>query len=275
MPVFRPDQPLATLAALPRGRLTILPPAGGEPPGPAWSWRPTLVVLQVVIAGRLPIAEAGGGILGQRQLGPGDMLLAMPGSWSRRRYGRERRLFSLSCQPGAERLQAFHYRPGIPLGGPPEHDWLVHGGPDLRATLAGLATCSDPEAAGLIARGIRLLLPQATLSAVDDADARIRRRAAAWLDAWTSGPIGREACAAALGVHPDHLTRCFRRCGGSWRAAAVERQCEQACSLLLGSGTVGEIARACGWDSTSHFIAVFRRRFGTTPQRWRAQAGAS
>ena len=52
----------------------------------------------------------------------------------------------------------------------------------------------------------------------------------------------------------------------------TERRLEEAKRLLADTaGSVAEIARVCGFSSSSYFISVFRRRFGETPRAYRAQ----
>lgn len=270
----RPDALLAELAALPAGRCAVLLPATRPPEGPQWAWRTGHAVVQVVLAGRVPTIASGGGMIGPAVLRRGDVLVSLPGAWSRRSYATARRLVSVSLHPGQIVLEVYAYRPAAPRGGPPLARWPLRPSPALGAIATALACCS-PAAAGHLGAALRAMLPEALIpvAAVDGAE-RVRAAAYAWLEQHALTGGGRTACAAALGVHPDHLTRVFRRAGGSWHAAVLARRLDQARRLLQAGEPVAAVARRCGWAGASHFIAVFRRRHGLSPERWRRQGAA-
>lgn len=95
--------------------------------------------------------------------------------------------------------------------------------------------------------------------------------------AWLRGRLGRqvaiEACAAALGVSREHLTRRFARHTGDSPARWLVRQrLAHACVLLAApDARVEQVAGACGFATPAHFAAVFRSRFGLSPLAWRRQ----
>lgn len=273
MPEERQADPLALLAALPAGRVTVLPPATRPPPPDGWSWQPHPAVLQIVLAGELPHRDAGGGIVGPRVLRPGDLLVALTGSWSRRHYASERRLLSLACTPGLPWLELYLFRP--PRRDAAPQRFPLRCPPALLLAAEALATCRDAGAAADLGRAILGLLRREAAVDAPDADAGLGRAARAWLAERALGACSRRACAAALGVHPDHLTRCLRRQGGSWSRELLALRLRAARARLLAGEEVGATARACGWASPSHFVAVFRRAHGTTPQRWRARQDAT
>ena len=77
--------------------------------------------------------------------------------------------------------------------------------------------------------------------------------------------------AAAVGVHPAHLARCFRRdygqtVGDYSRALRLEWAAEQ---LALNDASLAEIALRAGFADQSHFTRAFRRHSGVTPGRYR------
>ena len=81
--------------------------------------------------------------------------------------------------------------------------------------------------------------------------------------------------AAAVGVHPVHLARIFRR---HLRCTPAEfarfRRLEQAAHLLQRTGRpLVEVALASGFADQSHLSRVFARYFGVPPGRYRALAG--
>ena len=81
--------------------------------------------------------------------------------------------------------------------------------------------------------------------------------------------------AAAVGVHPVHLTRTFRR---QYRCTPGEYQRklrvkQAACELTITRRTLAEIALSCGFADQAHFSRVFKRQTGWTPARYRAGFG--
>ncbi|HEY1873753.1 MAG TPA: AraC family transcriptional regulator [Steroidobacteraceae bacterium] len=81
--------------------------------------------------------------------------------------------------------------------------------------------------------------------------------------------------AAAVGVHPIHLTRTFRR---HLRCTPGEfarfRRLERAASLLVRTAhPLAEVALDSGFADQSHFSRVFTRYFGLPPGEYRARAG--
>ena len=86
-------------------------------------------------------------------------------------------------------------------------------------------------------------------------------------------PLGLDDIAAAGNVSRSQCCMLFRRyVGRTPNEYLTERRLEEAKRLLADTaGSVAEIARVCGFSSSSYFISVFRRRFGETPRAYRAQ----
>jgi AraC family transcriptional regulator len=90
---------------------------------------------------------------------------------------------------------------------------------------------------------------------------------------WRSPPSLAELAREA-GVHPNHLTRVFRRrfgCSpGSYvRALRTEAAARELCD---GERALAEIAAALGFCDQSHLTRVFARQTGLTPGSYRARA---
>jgi len=98
-------------------------------------------------------------------------------------------------------------------------------------------------------------------------------RSLARMEAAIEEPCSREELAAAAGVSVRQLERLFRTHLGSTVAAVYLRiRLEQAAHLLrTTSGSVTEVAVACGFPSSSHFSRVFRDAFGHSPSTGRVR----
>ncbi len=77
--------------------------------------------------------------------------------------------------------------------------------------------------------------------------------------------------AGAVGVHPVHLARSFRReYGVTVGQYARELRLEWAISQLpLADASLAEIAAGAGFADQSHFTRAFRAHTGVTPGRYR------
>lgn len=77
--------------------------------------------------------------------------------------------------------------------------------------------------------------------------------------------------ASAVGVHPVHLTRTFRRHFHCTPGEYLRRcRLEKAAALLAGSlSPLSEIALASGFADQSHLAKSFKRAFGVTPSEYR------
>ena len=86
-------------------------------------------------------------------------------------------------------------------------------------------------------------------------------------------PLSLDDIAAAGSVGRSRCCALFRRyVGRTPNEYLADRRLEEAKRLLDGTnGSVAEIARACGFASSSYFISVFRRRTGVTPKTYRAR----
>lgn len=88
-----------------------------------------------------------------------------------------------------------------------------------------------------------------------------------YLDAHLHRRVGVEEAAAAACLSAHHFKRTFRELFGTTpHRYHVQRRLESARQLLRhGCPNVGEICRAVGFEDSSSFIRLFRRRFGYTP----------
>jgi AraC-like DNA-binding protein len=86
-----------------------------------------------------------------------------------------------------------------------------------------------------------------------------------------AGKLDNSAIAAAVGYHPYHLGRLFKLHVGKTLAKYLQDvRLEHAEELLMSTDlTVVAISDECGFTTAEHLIKVFKRRYGTTPLKWR------
>lgn len=95
---------------------------------------------------------------------------------------------------------------------------------------------------------------------------------AGYVESLSLAPIARE-----VGVHPATLARGFRRAYGC-TIGEMQRQLRldfAARQLALTDLPLASVAQQAGFFDQSHFTNAFRRRFGTTPMRYRRARRAS
>jgi len=85
-------------------------------------------------------------------------------------------------------------------------------------------------------------------------------------------PLSLLNVAVAVGVHPSHLARTFRKfygctVGDYLRRARLERAVEE---LAHENKSLAEVALAAGFYDQSHLTRAFKTHLGTTPKRFRA-----
>ena len=107
--------------------------------------------------------------------------------------------------------------------------------------------------------------PQEAFSLPWPAEVPLREVCAAILEApWQ--PLRATQWSAAMGVSSRTLERLFlRQTGMTMRGWRLRARLLRALPLLQRGDSVTDVALACGYESTSAFIASFRQFFGTTP----------
>jgi AraC-like DNA-binding protein len=87
-------------------------------------------------------------------------------------------------------------------------------------------------------------------------------------------PLDRNSLAKRVGMHPNHVSRLFRTCGGeSLSSYIARRRMERAQELLSRYDLlVKEVASRCGFAEPAYFNNVFRKHVGRTPLQFRARA---
>jgi len=104
---------------------------------------------------------------------------------------------------------------------------------------------------------------------------RLAERAMAMLTERWQDPPPLATVAKQLQVTREHLSRILRSTCGQPPAQWLRRyRLGRAADLLESGQSIEDVARACGFCSTQHFIHSFRREKGTTPGRWLKQSRA-
>ena len=137
---------------------------------------------------------------------------------------------------------------------------------------------AEDAAAPLAIEGVLLELLAAVARSRDTAAGAVPpwvARARALLHDDPVAPHTLASIAAEVGVHPATLARAFRRgygvtLGQMLRRLRISRAADQ---LAATDRSLAEIATAAGFYDQSHFTNAFRRHYGTSPARYRRQAG--
>jgi len=109
------------------------------------------------------------------------------------------------------------------------------------------------------------------------ADPRWLRHARELLHDGLGDPLTLSAVASAVGIHPSHLARTFRKRYGCTIGEYVRRlRIERAShDLLTSCAPLSEISLRSGFFDQSHFSKVFRRHTGMTPAEYRVRLKAT
>lgn len=104
-------------------------------------------------------------------------------------------------------------------------------------------------------------------------DAALAAQVDGLLEAAVAGRPTLASLAKALSISPFHLQRIYKRERGESPAAALERLRRRAAVRLLEEteAPIGEVARAVGYGSASHFAAWFARGAGASPTQYRSE----
>jgi AraC-like DNA-binding protein len=103
------------------------------------------------------------------------------------------------------------------------------------------------------------------------------KAARALLDEHCHESLRMSSIAAAVGVHPVHLSRVFRqRFGITMMEYRRRLRIARACAALAESRhPLSRVAHATGFSDHGHFTRAFRRAMGMTPSEYRRSLRAS
>jgi two-component system response regulator YesN len=99
---------------------------------------------------------------------------------------------------------------------------------------------------------------------------RIAERAKAHIEQHVRERLSVSAIADCVGVHPNYLSRVFRRCTGTSLGEYVVRtRIERAKQLLRDPAMkIYEVASEVGYESPGHFNRIFKRHVGISPKQF-------
>lgn len=91
-----------------------------------------------------------------------------------------------------------------------------------------------------------------------------------YLESHCHQPINRNTVARTFGLNPDYVTRLFREQGGKLFSHYLRDLRLRKAEGLLEQGTlpVQDVARLCGFGSSSYFIRLFRQKHHCSPRRY-------
>ena len=105
---------------------------------------------------------------------------------------------------------------------------------------------------------------------------RQQRTAINYIEAHLDQDLSLDSIAAATAMSPFRFARAFKKATGhSPRQFVIARRIDRAMELLRSTDRkITEVANLVGFSTQSHFTALFRRRCGTSPKRYRDTARA-
>ncbi|MDR6867392.1 AraC-like DNA-binding protein [Microbacterium resistens] len=140
-------------------------------------------------------------------------------------------------------------------------------------------TSGEPRSAPALDRLRRVVVDEATtapeqpLHLPEPRDLRLRK-VAREVERDLASPQSLTQIAQRIGVGARSLSRLFREeTGMGYRQWRLQLRVHRALVLLAEGTTVTDTAAACGWSTTSQFIAQFSPLVGMTPGQYRARPG--
>jgi AraC-like DNA-binding protein len=234
--------------------------------------------LSLPLVGRHPFAVNVGDGATTRRFEPGEALFLLPGAWRRPLFDETRTHTAIVFEHGYVWFFAQHCAPAAPAQ---PQVWfhtpqpIVAEGLDLLHALGAMArSARNLDLAPALVRALihiaHAQLADAPAVARDAGEAMWRAMCDYIRDRFHRA-LDRERLAAAFDVHPNHVSRLFRRYGREgFSRFLVRTRMEQATQLLRTSTfTIEEVALRSGFNDDNYFRYTFRRFFGMPPGQFR------
>jgi len=188
-------------------------------------------------------------------------------------YANEVRLMDVRCQPQDDAVPLRRGQPVFVREFP-----MAELGPRMRSALAALDGCGGDESnayrvrllQNLFEDAARLLRHPAADSSPAPANFLIARE---FVEEHYHRPITRDDVAAAVRLHPNHVSRLFQRqLGRGFASYLADLRLRRAAALLTQTNlSVKEVTAAVGFGHTSNFYRRFVQRFSVSPSEYRTQ----
>ena len=223
------------------------------------------------------IRYASGGLVVEREFYPGDVLFCHPYAWTTELWDTDHTMLSVVFRERTVRTLFIDHDGIAPP--PPTPDVIFHTSASLNICgahlLKSIATSGKLNRTACYALQALLEVVRDTLK--NDDDLSLSKEAFTWdclqdyMESNAFRVVSREDAAAALRLHPAHISRLVKkRAGYGFNEYLTKLRMERAASLLEDQTlTVDEIAGMCGYNYTSYFIRVFRSFFVDSPAHYR------
>ncbi|MGG1550143.1 AraC family transcriptional regulator [Paenibacillus ferrarius] len=101
-------------------------------------------------------------------------------------------------------------------------------------------------------------------------DQELDIRVKSFIEEHLFGELSLDIVAEHIGVTPNYLSRLFKQSAGvTFIEYVTKRKLEAAAKLLVENNhSVNEIAAMLGYQSTNHFIRIFKEKYGQTPKQY-------
>ncbi|UUZ83785.1 AraC family transcriptional regulator [Paenibacillus sp. P26] len=101
-------------------------------------------------------------------------------------------------------------------------------------------------------------------------DAKLEQKPLGYIHEHIFNDISLESISDHIGMSPNYVSKLFRTMTGqTFIEYVTEAKMRNAARLLMEKKhTVQEISDLLGYNSNSHFIRVFKERFGCTPKQY-------
>lgn len=210
-----------------------------------------------------------------------EVLLVSPGTWLDTEYTQAN--FALSIRAQDEQTRFVGIRADPPPGGTlnrgrPDRVVVIPGGGRFTTLFRFVLDHGSSDDQDYLQAAATLLLSETRTALKLSLAAREPSKAVAtwrmllnWIDESIGTPALREDAAAALQVHPNHVSRLCRDRGTTYSKLVHRARIRLATELLTSTTlTASEVGYRCGYDDPPNFHHQFRKGMGMTPSQFRA-----